>query len=104
MSEATVTRWQSTDTPTRDAIEAIFRQDGLSASWWSNGSGYRYAAHSHSYHKVLYCARGSIRFVLEGTGEAIDLSAGDRLDLPPATLHSALVGPEGVTCAEAARR
>ena len=54
MSEATVTRWQSTDTPTRDAIEALFRQDGLSASWWSNGAGYRYSAHSHSYHKVLY--------------------------------------------------
>ena len=103
MSEATVTRWQSTHTPTRDAIEAIFRQGGLSASWWSNGPGYRYAAHSHSYHKVLYCARGSIRFVLEGAGEAVDLGPGDRLDLPPATLHSALTGPEGVTCAEAAR-
>lgn len=104
MSEAILTRWQSANTPSRAAIEAIFRNDGLSASWWSNGAGYRYSAHSHSYHKVLYCARGSIRFVLEDTGEAIDLSPGDRLDLPPFTRHSAFVGPEGVACAEAARR
>jgi len=74
----------------------------LSPGWWSNGPGDRYAAHSHTYHKVLYCARGSIRFTLEATGESIDLAPGDRLDLPPGTPHSAVVGPEGVTCVEAA--
>ena len=31
------------------------------------------------------------------------LSPGDRLDLPPGTLHSALVGQAGVACVEAAR-
>jgi quercetin dioxygenase-like cupin family protein len=69
---------------------------------WSNGPGDRYSEHSHPYHKVLFCARGSIRFVC--TGEAIDLSPGDRLDIPAGVTHSAVVGPAGVSCIEAARR
>jgi quercetin dioxygenase-like cupin family protein len=52
---------------------------------------------------VLYCTRGSIRFDLPESGESFDLNAGDRLDIPPGTTHSAIVGPDGVTCLEAAR-
>jgi len=52
---------------------------------------------------VLYCARGSIRFDVPASGESFELQPGDRLDIPPGTSHSALVGPEGATCVEAAR-
>ena len=104
MPDAVVTRWTDPQPPTREALETIHRTERLSPGWWSNGPGGRYAAHSHAYHKVLYCARGSIRFTLEATGEVIDLAPGDRLDLPPGTAHSAVVGPEGVTCVEAAVR
>ena len=84
-------------------IAAAFRAEGLSPAIWSNGPGDRYASHSHAYHKVLFCLRGSIVCRLTDSGEEINLAPGDRLDLPPATAHSAIVGPEGVTCAEAAR-
>lgn len=104
MPEAAVTRWSGRQPPAREALEAAFQESGPSPSWWSNGPGDRYAAHSHTYHKVLYCAQGSISFTLEETGEAVDLGPGDRLDLPPGTPHSAVVGPQGVTCVEAARR
>jgi quercetin dioxygenase-like cupin family protein len=104
MGEPTVTPWPHEAPPTEQALDELLRGEGLAPRWWSNGPGDRYAAHDHSYHKVLYCARGSIRFVLGGTGEEIDLSPGDRLDLPPATSHAAVVGPGGVTCVEAARQ
>lgn len=103
MSGPAVTRWLGASPPTREELEAVFRKERLIPSWWSNGPGDRYATHSHTYHKVLYCARGSIRFTLEATGQTIDLSPGDRLDLPPGTAHSAEVGPPGVTCVEAPR-
>ena len=99
-----VTRWRLPEPPDPQTLESRLSARDLSPSWWSNGPGDRYASHSHTYHKVLYCARGSIRFTLEATGEAIDLAPGDRLDLPPGTAHSAVVGPEGVTCVEAAVR
>ncbi len=88
--------------PSQAELEALLRREGLSPRWWSNAPGDRYAAHSHGYHKVLYCARGSIRFELED-GRRFDLSPGDLLDVPPGTTHAALVGPSGVTCIEAPR-
>ena len=84
------------------AIRAVFESEGLKPYPWSNVAEYRYDWHDHPYHKVLYCVKGSITF---HTGEGdIELSSGDRLDLPPRTRHSATVGPTGVTCLEAARR
>jgi quercetin dioxygenase-like cupin family protein len=87
--------------PTQEDLEARFRDEGLSPRWWSNGPGDRYGWHDHPYHKVLYCAAGAVVFhTREGD---VDLSPGDRLDLEPGTEHAATVGPEGVTCVEAAR-
>ena len=103
MADVRLTRWPAPDQPTESALGAIFREDGLRPSWWSNGPGDRYATHSHSYHKVLFCARGSIRFDLPDSGESVEMRAGDRLDIPAGTSHSAVVGPEGVKCVEAAR-
>ena len=80
---------------------AQFRSEGLTPESWSNAPGYTYSAHSHPYHKVLICVAGSITFHTSQGDHA--LRPGDRLDLPAGTSHSATVGPEGVTCWEAAR-
>ena len=80
---------------------ARLRAEGLDAGSWSNGPGDRYAAHAHGYDKVLVCASGSIRFGLPDHDDAVDLVAGDRLELPAGTSHDAVVGRDGVTCLEA---
>jgi mannose-6-phosphate isomerase-like protein (cupin superfamily) len=81
------------------AAEA-FEAEGCSAPReWSNGPLDRYGLHDHGYHKVLFCLDGSIVFHLEGRD--VELRAGDRLDLPPATVHGATVGPDGCRCIEA---
>jgi quercetin dioxygenase-like cupin family protein len=77
------------------------RAEGLEAGEWSNGPGDRYGAHDHGYDKVIVVERGSITFGLVGTGQMVDLAAGDRLELPAGTSHDAVVGPNGVTCLEA---
>jgi mannose-6-phosphate isomerase-like protein (cupin superfamily) len=82
-------------------IRAVFESEGLEPHAWSNGAGYRYDWHDHPHHKVLFCLEGSITFHTD-QGDA-ELTAGDRLDLPPGRRHAATVGPAGVTCLEAAR-
>jgi len=82
-------------------LDARLREEGFDAGTWSNGPGFHYEPHGHGYDKVLVCAAGSIRFGLPDRGEAYDLAAGDRLELPAGTEHDALVGPAGVTCLEA---
>jgi quercetin dioxygenase-like cupin family protein len=80
---------------------AVFEAEGLDTQTWSNEGGFAYALHSHPRHKVLFCLDGQITF--HTPGGDIALGPGDRLDLPPGTLHAASVGPHGVTCIEAFR-
>lgn len=100
-----VIRWQEAMVPQEQEIRRRMQQEGLSPYIWSNGPGDSYAVHSHNYKKVLYCVRGSIRFVLpDHNGEAIDLAPGDCLILPATVRHSAHVGSGGVMCMEAAQQ
>jgi quercetin dioxygenase-like cupin family protein len=88
---------------TIDDLMSTLRREAGSCYSWSNGPHDRYAAHSHPYEKVLYCVEGSITFMLEPEGKRVDLSSGDRMVLPPGTVHSAVVGPTGCTCIEGKR-
>jgi quercetin dioxygenase-like cupin family protein len=72
---------------------------GHPVSEWSNGPGYRYAAHSHSYQKILCCLEGSIVFHVNDRD--VHLSAGDRTMIEAGVEHAATVGASGVRCAEA---
>lgn len=87
--------------PSKDELDARIRAEGLEPKWWSNGPGDEYGWHAHEYHKVLYCASGSI--VFHTRDGDVSMEPGDRLDLQPAREHAATVGPDGVTCVEAAR-
>lgn len=84
-----------------ESLTARLRDLGLQPGAWANGPGDRYAVHRHDYDKVIVVERGSIRFGLPATGEAVELAGGDRLDLPAGTDHDALVGSDGVACLEA---
>lgn len=85
--------------PDASAIEKHLRSDARDVYGWSNGPADRYEQHTHTYHKLLYCTRGSIEFIL-GDGRALTLTPGDRMLLPAGTRHAALVGPEGCACVE----
>jgi quercetin dioxygenase-like cupin family protein len=94
-----VIRWDAAEPASDEAILGRYREEGLSPYRWGNGPSDRYGTHTHGYHKVLYCAKGSITFV--ANGEPVLLEAGDRLDLPAGTPHSAIVGAQGCSCYEA---
>ncbi len=104
-----ILRWQEVTPPQEQQLYKRMQQEGLSPCTWSNSPGDYYAVHSHSYQKVLYCIRGSIRFIfpdaatLPSMPEFVDLAPGDCLILPARVRHSAQVGSQGVTCLEAAR-
>ena len=91
------------DVANEAATAAAFHMESLSPQEWSSEPGGAFAPHTHAYHKVSNCLRGSITFTL-ASGEVLDLHPGDRLDLEPQTLHSAVAGRDGATCVEAARQ
>ena len=87
--------------PAAGEVERSLREEGLSPRSWSNGPGDTYDWHDHADHKTLWCLQGGIVFHLDD-GD-VELSAGDRLELPPGTRHAATVGPDGVRCVEVHR-
>jgi quercetin dioxygenase-like cupin family protein len=91
------------DRPSEGQLLARLADEGLIAQSWSNGPGDAYAAHAHAYDKVIVVVRGSIVFTIAQDGDPIELTIGDRLDLPAGTVHEAAVGADGVTCLEAHR-
>lgn len=101
MDEVKMTRWNGSPSPSVQDVEKSLAGAGLTFYAWSNAPGERYSAHNHAYDKVLYCLRGSITFDLPQNNASIELRAGDRLELPKETLHSAVVGNQGVLCCEA---
>jgi quercetin dioxygenase-like cupin family protein len=82
-----------------NTIEKQLRTEARDVYGWSNSAGDRYEQHTHAYHKLLYCTRGSIDFILDD-GRTLTLRAGDRMVLPAGTPHGARVGPEGCACVE----
>jgi quercetin dioxygenase-like cupin family protein len=98
-----LTRWPHGEAPNDELLEARVRREGMTPRWWSNAAGDIYASHTHDYHKVLFCAEGSVTFVLGHTGERLQLNPGDRLDLPAGWPHTAIVGPAGVRCVEGSK-
>ncbi|HEX5836605.1 MAG TPA: cupin domain-containing protein [Anaerolineales bacterium] len=101
MNTPQVTRWADPAPPSQSSLWQLMADEGLSPYSWSNGPHDTYAAHSHSYDKVIYVVQGSITFGLPGLGKQLTLKAGDRLDLPAGVVHDALVGSQGVVCLEA---
>jgi len=101
IAKPTITRWEAAAAPTESDLRQRFAAEGLSPYSWSNGPGDTWAPHTHHYHKVIMVARGSITFGLPETNQAVELHAGDRLDLPPGIVHYARVGAQGVVCLEA---
>ena len=90
-----------------DTLESrLYQQllgEGHKPERWSNGPDAIYGVHEHPYGKILVVASGSITFTIDGGTRVVSMKPGDRLELPPHTPHSALVGPEGVVCLEAHR-
>jgi mannose-6-phosphate isomerase-like protein (cupin superfamily) len=96
-----VTPWADSVHPTQSMLWRLMSDEGLNPYSWSNGPHDVYAAHSHSYDKVIYVVEGSITFGLPELGQQLILKPGDRLDLPAHIIHDAHIGGQGVVCLEA---
>ena len=60
---------------------------------WQDKPGTVYPEHGHQGKVVLYITEGSIDLTIGGTTH--HLKTGDRFDVPPQTIHSAVVGSMG---------
>ena len=101
MDSLQVIPWSENEALSEMAIRRKLNSEELGYYSWANQPGDFYSEHTHPYNKVIYVVRGSITFNLPDMDKTVTINPGDRLELPSGIPHSALVGPEGVTCLEA---
>lgn len=99
--ELKVVPWSGQEPPMEEELQDLLDKQDLKVYRWSNNPDYVYDGHTHGYHKILYVVEGSIKFDCATYHKVFNLTPGDRLELPAGVRHSAVVGPEGVTCLEA---
>ena len=83
------------------AIAWLLRRTLHSRHGRDNGPGDTYGWHEHGYEKARYCVRG--RIVFHTASGDIRFGPGDKMVLPPHTVHAATIGAEGMRCIEAPR-
>ena len=86
-----VDRWSSTDPPTAQELERRLRSEGLRPYRTCDPPGTSHPPRRHAAHEVRWLISGKLWVMLEGSEEAIILSPGDRLDLPPGVMHTIMV-------------
>ena len=75
-------------------IAELEREGFTTVYEWQDKPDKIYEEHSHDAKVSFYVTDGSITFDFSGVKKV--LKAGERLDIPPNTRHSAVVGKEGV--------
>jgi quercetin dioxygenase-like cupin family protein len=92
-------RWSPVYEAAEETLVKLLQAKKLKTERWTAEPGQLFAAHAHDYDNRLWCAEGSI--ILTVGEQQISLQAGDALELPANTIHSAVAGMNGCACYEA---
>jgi quercetin dioxygenase-like cupin family protein len=87
--------WEKRLRPVEDDLRNELGAQGYQALKWSSEPGQVYLAHAHIYPELLWVLRGSVTVVLAASRRMLELGPGDRIEMPPGTMHALLAGPDG---------
>jgi quercetin dioxygenase-like cupin family protein len=88
-----ITRWRADRKPTREEIEALFKDEGLEFVVEEIPEGSEVKDHKHPFDEVRIIISGAMRFNV--AGNEFILREGDRLELPSNTRHRTKVDTGG---------
>ena len=91
-------RWSKDYESAEEELIGMLESKKIVAERWVADEYESFTAHHHPNDKQLWCVEGSILFDING--KEISMQAGDALDLPANTVHSAKAGFSGCVCYE----
>lgn len=91
-------RWSRDYESAEEELIRLLDAKNITAERWVADEYEDFEYHTHTLDKQLWCVEGSIEF--EISGQCISLQAGDALDLPSGTRHTAKAGFSGCVCYE----
>jgi quercetin dioxygenase-like cupin family protein len=91
-------RWSKVYESAEEELLSQLSAKNIAYTRWTAEPGELFEAHVHPFNKVLWCAEGSIVFIVDNS--QISLQPGDTLELPANTMHEATAGLGGCVCYE----
>lgn len=91
-------KWSRVYEAAEEDLQQLLATRRIEAERWVGDPEQAFAVRTLEQDRRLWCAEGSIVFMINGTG--ISLQAGDALDIPAYTAHEAKVGLSGCVCYE----
>ncbi len=91
-------RWSKHYESAEEELLDILKAKHIDAERWHADEYEEFPEHKHQLDTQIWCAEGSIAFVIEG--KEVSLQTGDTLDLPAGTIHKATAGFSGCVCYE----
>jgi quercetin dioxygenase-like cupin family protein len=85
--------WRGARPPDADGARRHLEREGFTVVRWNDAPGRVYTPHAHDHDESLWMVAGGMTFVIDGT--RYHLAAGDRLQLPRGTVHSAEADASG---------
>jgi len=97
-----VVRWTKTKKPTLEELQAMLRAERLDFELYSDRPGTKYGRHKHPFEDFIVIVTGKMKLITDKN--TWTMKPGDRIDLPPNTMHSAeVIGKEEVQYLSAAK-
>jgi quercetin dioxygenase-like cupin family protein len=98
-----VALWEGQRRPNEDEFRAALAADGYQPVKWSSEPYQAYVPHAHIYPELLWLLAGNLVVVLPEPRRMLELQPGDRVELPPGTVHAVLAGSDGAVYLAATR-
>ena len=92
-------RWSKTYEAGESELIDLLKSKDINATRWQAEMGEVFEAKTNPNDKRIWCSEGSITYTIDGN-KNIPLQAGDALNIPANTMHSALAGFMGCVCFE----
>ena len=86
-------RWSKDYESAEEELIDLLAAKQVSAARWTAEAYHEFPEHIHEYDSRLWCAEGSIKFIV--SGQTISLQPGDALELPAGAPHAATAGLSG---------
>jgi uncharacterized protein YaiE (UPF0345 family) len=90
-----ITHWNRGDSPTIPLLKKLLKEEGIDSFPWSDSPGSYYYPHQHSEWEIRWLVKGSMK--VKVNSDVLQLSPGDRFELPPNTIHEVWIDPNEET-------
>jgi quercetin dioxygenase-like cupin family protein len=92
---ARVTLWEERRRPDEDDLRDRLAAEGYGVVRWHNEPATGYPPHAHIYPELLWLVSGSLTIILPADKRLLELTPGDRIEVPQGLVHGTMAGPEG---------